>query len=183
MRNVVYGINLTADGCCDHTKGNGTEDVHEYFTNLFKDADLVVYGRKTYELMVPYWPERAKSLSESVSENEFAKAFDAIDKVVFSTTLVAAGEKTTIFRGNLAEEMTKLKRLPGKKISVGGVNLPSQLIALGLVDEFHFVIHPTFAGEGRRLMDDTKFLKQPELKLVESKVLVSGAIALHYVKQ
>lgn len=60
MRKVIYGINLTTDGCCDHTKFNGSEEIQDYFAELMKEADLIVYGRKTYQLMVPYWPEIAK---------------------------------------------------------------------------------------------------------------------------
>ncbi|MEQ7802287.1 dihydrofolate reductase family protein [Pedobacter sp. ASV1-7] len=181
MRNIIYGINLTADGCCDHTKGNGTEDVHEYFTDLMQDVDLLVYGRITYQLMVPYWPDIAKSQSETKTSNKFARTFDAIDKIVFSKSLDSAEGNTRIIRGNLAEEILKLKQLPGKKISIGGVDLPSQLIALGLVDEFHFVIHPVIVGEGRRLFDNINLQKRLNLKLVNSKVLKSGSVALHYI--
>ncbi len=183
MRNIVYGINLTADGCCDHTKGKGTEDVHEYFTDLLRDADLIVYGRKTYELMVPYWPDIAKSQSgRTRSENEFAQIFDAIDKIVVSRSLASADGNTRIIRENIADELLKLKQQPGKKISIGGVDLPSQLIPLGLIDEFHFVIHPVIAGEGRRLFDNVNLPEQLNLKLADSKVLKSGAVALHYLK-
>ena len=129
MRKVVYGINLTADGCCDHTKGNGTADIHEYFTDLMRDVDLIVYGRITYQLMVPYWPDVAKSQSGTKTENEFARIFDGIDKIVFSTSLNSVDGNTRIIRENLGEEVLKLKQRPGKNISIGGVDLPSQLIA------------------------------------------------------
>lgn len=183
MRNVIYGINLTTDGCCDHTKGRGGEDIHEYFTDLMRDVDLLVYGRKTYQLMVPYWPDVAKNQSGSKVENEFAKTFDAIDKVVFSRSLDNVEGNTRVIRANLAEEFLKLKQEPGKKIAIGGVCLPSELIALGLVDEFCFVIHPIIAGKGRRLLDDTVLQEQLNLKLVGSKMLKSGCVALHYLKQ
>lgn len=183
MRKVIYGINLTADGCCDHSKGIAGEAIHEYFTDLMQDVDLMVYGRKTYELMVPYWPEVAKNQSGTKLENEFARVFTAIDKVVFSKSLESAEGNTRIIRANLRDEFLKLKQEPGKNISIGGVDLPSQLIALGLVDEFHFVIHPVIAGEGRRLLDETVLQEQLQLKLVESKILKSGFVALHYLKQ
>ena len=182
MRKVIYGINLTADGCCDHTKGNAGEEVHKYFTDLMRDVDLLVYGRITYELMVPYWPEVAKNKSGSKTANDFAQAFDAIPKVVFSRSLKSAATDTTIIRGDLAAEFLKLKQQPGKNISIGGVDLPSQLIALGLVDEFHFVIHPVLAGEGRRLLGDTNLADKFNLKLMESKILKDGFVALHYSK-
>lgn len=184
MRNVIFGINMTLDGCCDHTKSNGNEEVHAYFTNLMRDVDLIVYGRKTYQLMVPYWPDYARShVGEVSTTNDFAQTFNSIDKIVFSHTLESTDEKNTrILRTKPEDEIPKLKREQGRNISVGGVDFPSQLIKLGLVDEFHFVIHPIIAGEGRRLLDGTNLQEQLQLKLVESKVFTSGHVALHFLK-
>ena len=182
MRKIIYGINLTADGCCDHTKGMASEEVHKYFTDLLRDVDLLVYGRITYELMVPYWPDVAMSQSGSKTTIEFAQTFDAIPKVVFSRALQQVPADTRIIRDNLADEILKLKQQPGKNISIGGVDLPSQLIALGLVDEFHFVIHPTLAGEGRRLLDNTNLIEKFDLKLMNAKIPKDGFVALHYCK-
>jgi dihydrofolate reductase len=86
MRNLIFDINITLDGCCDHTKGIADAEMHEYFTHLVRDADLLVFGRKTYELMVPFWPDVAKNQSMTKAENEFAQAFDSINKIVFSRT-------------------------------------------------------------------------------------------------
>jgi dihydrofolate reductase len=183
MRNVVYGINLSADGCCDHTKFGGGAETHEYFTDLMQDVDLIIYGRKTYELMIPYWPDVAKDQSGTKSENEFARVFTAIDKVVFSRSLDSAEGNTRIIRSNLQDEILRLKQQPGRKISIGGVSLPGQLIALGLVDEFYFVVHPVIVGEGRRLFEDIGLQERLNLKLVGSEVLKSGCVALHYLKQ
>ena len=184
MRNLIFAINLTLDGCCDHTKGGGGEEVHEYFTNLLRDVDVVVYGRKTYQLMVPFWPEVAKNHSgQTKAMNDFAQAFDSLNRVVFSRTLDTAEEKTRIVRTDLQDEILKLKQEPGKKILTGGVSLPSQLIELGLVDEYLFVVHPVVVGEGRRLLDDVSLPQKLELNLVESKVFNSGGVALRYLKQ
>jgi dihydrofolate reductase len=185
MRNVIYAINLTLDGCCDHTKFNPDEDLHEYYTHLLRDdAGLLVYGRKTYQLMVPYWPDIAKSKSETKAHIEFAQAFDSLDKVVFSRSLASAEDgNTRIFRTNLHDEILKLKQEPGKPILVGGVDIPSQLIKLGLVDEYRFVIAPIVAGEGRRLMEGVNLPEKCRLKLVESKTFKSGSVALRYLKQ
>lgn len=185
MRNVIYGINLTTDGCCDHTKfgGGGSEEIHEYFTELMRDVDLIIYGRKTYQLMVPYWPDVAKSGTGTKATIEFARTFDVIDKIVFSRSLEKVEGNTRLIRENLAEEVLKLKQEPGKNISIGGVSLPSELIALGLVDEFYFVVHPVIVGQGRRLFDDTPLQELLNLKLVDSQMLKSGCIALHYSKQ
>ena len=184
MRNVIYAINITLDGCCDHTKQVADEDVHEHFTQLMRDVDLLVFGRKTYQLMVPYWPDVAKSQSMSKAQNEFARAFVSIKKIVFSRSLDRAEDKNTrIVRASLHDEILKLKREPGKNILVGGVSVPSQLIELGLVDEYHFVVGPIVSGEGRRLLEGASLREILRLKLIESKVFKSGCVALRYLKQ
>jgi dihydrofolate reductase len=185
MRNLIYAINLTIDGCCDHTKMIPDEEMLEYHLQLLRNADLFVYGRKTYQLMVPYWPDIAKNPSgETKADIEFAQAFDSNKIIVFSKTLEKAeGEKTEIVRTNLKDEILKLKQEQGKSILTGGADIPSQLIQLGLVDEYHIVVHPVIAGEGRRLLEGISLQEKLQLKLVESKIFKSGYVALHYLKQ
>jgi len=183
MRKLIYAINLTLDGCCDHTKGMADEELLEHYTDLLRDADLFVYGRKTYQLMVPYWPDIAKDHSGTKAENEFADTFDSRDKIVFSRSLDRAeGKNMRIVRTNLQDEILKLKQQPGKNILTGGIAIPSQLIELGLVDEFRFVVQPIIAGEGRRLLEGVSLEEKFQLKLVESKILKSGCVALRYLK-
>jgi dihydrofolate reductase len=184
MRNVIFAINLTLDGCCDHTKVNPDEEVLEHHTHLLREFDLLVYGRKTHQLMVPYWPDVAKSQSETKADIEFAQAFVSKKKVVFSRSLASSEDgNTRIVRTNLRDEILKLKQEPGKDILVGGVDIPSQLIELGLVDEFRFAVAPVFAGAGRRLFEGVSLPERLQLKLVESKVFKSGYVALRYLKQ
>jgi dihydrofolate reductase len=185
MRNVIYAINLTLDGCCDHTKFNPDDDLLEHYTQLLRDdAGVLVYGRKTYQLMVPYWPDIAKSQSETKADIEFAQAFDSLNKIVFSRSLGSAEDKKTrIVRSNLRDEILKLKQKPGKSILVGGVDVPSQLIELGLIDEFRFVVAPIIIGKGRRLFEGVSLPEKRRLKLVESKTFKSGSVALRYLKQ
>jgi dihydrofolate reductase len=183
MRNVIYAINLTLDGCCDHTKFNPDEALFEYYLHLLRDADLLVYGRKTYQVMVPYWPDIAKNRSDTKADIEFADTFCSINKIVFSRSLDSAEGNTRIVRTNLRDEILKLKKEQGKNILVGGVDIPSQLIELGLVDEFRFVIQPIIAGQGKRLMEGINLREKLQLKLVESKIFKSGSVALHYLKQ
>ena len=184
MRNVIFAINTTLDGCVDHTKQVADEETHEYFTDLLSEVDLGVFGRITYQLMVPFWPEVAKNQSMDKASNEFAKAFDSINKIVFSRTLDSAEDKNTrIIRTNLRDEILKLKQEQGKSILLGGVSIPSQLIELGLVDEYRFVVGPIVVGEGRRLWDGVSLPERLQLKLVESKIFKSGCVALRYLKQ
>jgi dihydrofolate reductase len=133
--------------------------------------------------MVPYWPDIAKKHSETKAENEFADTFDSINKIVFSQTLESAEGNTRIARTKLQDEILKLKQEQGKNILIGGVTVPSQLIELGLVDEYYFVVQPIVAGEGRRLLEGMSLPEKLQVKLVESKILKSGCVALHYIKQ
>lgn len=184
MRKLIFGINLSIDGCCDHSRLTGDEDVHHYFTNLIREVDYLVYGRKTYELMVPFWPDFAKNhLGTSNAMSEFAQTFDAVNKIVFSQSLQQVEDKKTrIISSDLKEAIIRLKQEPGKDILTGGVSLPSQLIEMGLVDEFHVVMQPIVVGKGRRLLDDISLERFP-VKLVESKAFPSGSVALRYLKQ
>ena len=184
MRNLIYAINVSLDGCCDHTKMSVSEEDLEHYTQLLQEVDLFVYGRKSYQLMVPYWPNVLKDPSENKASIEFAQAFCSKDKIVFSRSLEHAEDKTTqIVHGNLRDEILKLKQESGKPILAGGVDIPSQLIQLGLVDEYRIVVLPMIVGEGRRLMEGVSLPEKLQLKLVESRPLKSGAVALRYLKQ
>jgi dihydrofolate reductase len=134
--------------------------------------------------MVPYWPDVAKNPSSTKADKEFAQTFVSIKKIVFSRSLDSAEDTNTrIVRTNLHDEILKLKQEPGKNILVGGVDVPSQLIELGLVDEYRFVVQPIVAGEGRRLLEGINLPEKRQLKLVESKTFKSGCVGLRYLKQ
>jgi dihydrofolate reductase len=129
-----------------------------------------------------HWHEVLKNQSETKADTEFARAFDSINTLVFSRSLQRAEDRNTrIARTNLRDEMLKLKQEQGKDILVGGVDIPSQLMQLGLVDEYRFV--PIVVGEGRRLREGVSLPERQQLKLVESKILESECIALRYLKQ
>jgi len=188
MRTLIYAINLTLDGCCDHTKQAPSEDTLEHYTQLLREVDLFVYGRKTYQLMVPYWPDVAKNPSETKPDREFAKAFVANNKVVFSRSLsnedVKKDDKNArVVSTDLREEILKLKQESGKPILAGGVDIPSQLVELGLVDEFRIMVAPLIVAKGRRLFDGVNLPEKLKLKLVETKTFKSGSVALRYLKQ
>ena len=107
-----------------------------------------------------------------------------MNKIVFSRSLDSAEDRNTrIVRTDLHDEILKLKQEQGKGILVGGVDIPSQLIELGLVDEYRFVVQPIIAGEGRRLLEGISLQEKLQLKLVESKIFKSAGVALRYLKQ
>ena len=185
MRKLIYAINQTLDGYYDHTNLVAGEDVFDYYTQLVRDAGLFVYGRKTYELMVPYWPDVAKDhAGQSKADIEFAEAFDAVGTVVFSRSLEKVqGENRRIVRSGLKDEVLRLKQEKGRDILTGGVGIPSQLMAMGLIDEYRFVVQPIVVGKGVRLLEGIDLQKRLQLKLVESRVFKSGSILLRYLKQ
>ena len=111
---------LPLTGTAATRTGLPTTSCIDYFTRLLRNASLLLFGRITYQLMVPYWPDVARNQSEAGATNEFARVFDSLDKVVFSTTLKhVEGNNTRIVRANVAEEVLALKQQPGKDICVG----------------------------------------------------------------
>ena len=183
MRKVVFAINITADGYCSHTDMIADEELHDFFARLLRQASLLLFGRITYQLMVPYWPDVARNPSEAETTNEFARVFDSLDKVVFSTTLKhVEGNNTRIVRANVADEVLALKQQPGKDILVGSLSIASQLSERGLIDEYHFVVHPVVAGKGPRLFETVKPQDRLRLDFIGLKTFQSGVVALHYRK-
>jgi dihydrofolate reductase len=144
---------------------------------LHEQRGLLVYGRKTYQLTVPYWPEIAKNRSETKSEIECAQIFDRTNKIVFSRSLDGAEDRNTrIVRTNPRDEILKLKQEQGKNVLIGGVDIPSQLIQLGLVDEYRFVIQPILAGEERRLLEDEPCRRDDNQNLLSQRFLNQDAL-------
>jgi len=183
MRKVVFAFNFSADGYCSHTDMVADEELHEYFTGLLRKASVLLYGRVTYELMVPYWPDIARTQSETASTNEFARVFDSLSMIVFSTTLKRVeGSNRRLAHGSLAQEVLSLKQQPGEDICIGSLSLASQLTELGLIDEYQFVIHPVVAGRGPRLFETMPLQNTLRLDFVGSKTLQSGVVALQYRK-
>lgn len=181
MRNVIFAINITIDGYCGHEEMIGADDeLHGYFTELLRNSGVEIFGRNTYQLMYPYWHDVAVNQSETEATNEFARTFDSMPKIVFSTTLRSVEwNNTTLLHSNLREEIMKLKQQAGKNISIGGLNIASQVAQWDLIDEYHFVVHPIIAGKGPRLFESIQNLT---LKLVGSRTFRSGVVALHYMK-
>jgi dihydrofolate reductase len=184
MRKVVFAINITADGYCSHTDGIPDEELHDYFTRVLRNASVILSGRITYQLMVPYWPDIARDQSETGATMEFARVYDSLEKVVFSTTLTRVEDKNTrLVRGGVAEEVLALRQQSGKDICVGSLSIASQLSDRGLIDEYHFVVHPVVAGKGPRLFETVKPQAKLLLDLLGSKTFRSGVVALRYRKR
>ncbi|KQC00085.1 dihydrofolate reductase family protein [Pedobacter sp. Hv1] len=183
MRNVSFTINISLNGYCDHTLGEPSEELMEYFTELMDDVDLLFYGRIMYQLMFPYWADVARDRSGSAAEISFADRLVSTNKVVVSRTLEKVDDNTTIIRSEPATELRKLKQQPGKTISMDTVSMLPQLMAAGLIDEFHIIVHPVIAGSGRHLLNDGSLQEHFKLDLVGTRTFKNGCVAHHYRKK
>jgi dihydrofolate reductase len=180
MRKIIFSINITIDGYADHTAGIADDELHEFFADFLDSVDVVLFGRKTYELMAGFWPNAKEDPRITKSIIKFADKFNSISKVVFSKTLNDVDwNNTTLNKGNLIDEVLKLKKQNGKNISAGSLSIASALIKKQLIDEYWFLIHPVILGKGKQLFEDLN--QRSNLKLVDTKTLSSGVVILHYL--
>jgi len=177
MRPLRYSINVTLDGCCDHRVMVADEDLHRHAVENIAQADALLFGRVTYEMMEAAWRAPRTGAMPEWTE-PFARTIDAAKKYVVSSTLERVDWNAEFVRGDLGKAVQQLKREPGKGLFTGGVKLPLALAELGLIDEYEFVVHPRVAGRGPTLFAGlSKFL---DLKLVSRLEFGSGAVAMRY---
>lgn len=180
MRKLIASINMTLDGFCDHTAGIADEESHQHFNELLREFDTILFGRVTYQLMESSWPAIVKNPTGNKAVDEFAVLIDNISKIVFSHTLNNVEWKNTkLVKGDIKDEILKLKQMPGKDIGVGSRSLIIELMNLGLIDEFQFCVHPIVLGTGLQLFKNIK--DRIDLKLINTKTFKSGIVALYYV--
>lgn len=177
MRKIIAAINSTIDGFCDHTAMEPDENIHDHYSDLLRDGGVILYGRKTYQLM-EFWLQLLKNPSGEKSMDDFAIAIDRIQKIVFSHTLKSTEWETAKITTQPVEELAReLKNQPGRDILVGSRSLIIQLINRGLIDELQLCIHPVLTGKGLPLFD--KLERRTVFKLLRTKNFSSGAV-IHY---
>ena len=178
MRPLRYSINVTLDGCCDHRAAIADEDLHRHATENLEQADALLFGRVTYEMMESAWrsPDRTGARPDWMLP--FARKIDAVKKYVVSSTLDRVDWNAELVRGDLGKAVQQLKRESGKGLLVGGVKLPLALAELGLIDEYEFVVQPVLAGHGPTLFAGLS--KRLVLRLVSRLEFGSGAVAMRY---
>ena len=179
MRPLRYAINVTLDGCCDHRAGiPPDEELHRYWAETLAQADALLLGRVTYEMMEAAWRPPASDAMPDWTK-PFARTIDAAKKYVVSNTLDRVDWNAELVRGDhLGETVRQLKREPGQGLFVGGVTLPLALAELGLIDEYEFVVQPRLVGHGPTLLAGLS--KQVDLTLVSRREFGSGAVAMRY---
>ncbi|MGE5815495.1 MAG: dihydrofolate reductase family protein [Acidobacteriota bacterium] len=178
MRPLRYSINVTLDGCCDHREGIADEDLHRHAMENIVQADALLFGRVTYEMMEAAWRLSTRKVAMPEWTEPFARTIDAAKKYVVSSTLDRVDWNAELIRGDLEQAVQRLKRQPGKGLFTGGVTLPLALAELGLIDEYEFVVHPRLAGHGPTLFAGLS--KRIDLRLVDRLELRSGAVAMRY---
>jgi dihydrofolate reductase len=178
MRPLRYSINVTLDGCVDHRAGSPTEETHRHATKTLEEADALIFGRVTYEMMEAAFrpPRQTEAMPDWMMP--FARTIDAAKKYVVSSTLDQVDWNAELVRGDLEAAIQELKREPGNGLLVGGVNLPLALAELGLIDEYEFVVQPRLAGHGPTLFAGLS--KHLDLTLVDRLEFGSGAVAMRY---
>ncbi len=178
MRKLIAAINMTLDGFCDHTVLLPDEEIHQHYTELLSDADAILYGRVTYQLM-EYWQTLVKNPSGEKSMDDFAMAIDKIPKIVFSHKLKnAEWDSAKLSNQSIEEEVLELKQQSGKDILVGSRSLIIQLMKLNLIEEYQLCVHPVVAGSGLPLFENIN--DRTILKLIKTKTFSGGAVTLYY---
>ena len=178
MRPLRYSINVTLDGCCDHSAITPDEDLHRHAVENLERADALLFGRVTYEMMEAAWRPPAQEAARPEWMEPFARTIDAAKKYVVSSTLDRVDWNAELVRGDLGTAVQQLKRESGKGLLVGGVKPPLALAELGLIDEYEFVVQPRLAGHGPTLFAGLS--KRIDLKLVSRLEFGSGAVAMRY---
>jgi dihydrofolate reductase len=157
------------------------EELHRFWAEKLAQADALLFGRITYEMMEAAWRLPATGVRPDWMPDwvePFARTIDAAKKYVVSSTLDRVDWNAELIRGDLGKAVQQLKGESGKGLFVGGVKLPLALAELGLIDEYEFVVQPRIAGHGPTLLAGLS--KPIDLKLVSRVEFRSGAVAMRY---
>ncbi|KQN39169.1 MULTISPECIES: dihydrofolate reductase family protein [unclassified Frigoribacterium] len=177
MRTLTYSINVTLDGCIDHREGRPDAEVHQLATEALAQADGLLLGRVTYELMEQSWrPPASDGFPDWMQP--FARTIHDIPKYVASTTLESVDWNAELLGGDVREAVRELKSRPGGPLRLGGSTFATDVVGWGLVDEYEFTVYPWVAGHGPHLLAG---LPHPlDLTPTARHDLASGAVATTY---
>lgn len=182
MQPLRFSINVTLDGCCDHRAVVADQDLHRHHAENLAQAEGLLFGRVTYQMMEAAWREPAQTgVIPDWMEPwmlPFAQTIDAVKKYVVSTTLDHVDWNAELLRGDLRQAVQELKQGSGQGLLVAGIKLALSLSEMGLIDEYELVVHPRIAGHGPTLFAGLS--KPVDLRLVGQKELASGAVVLRY---
>lgn len=182
MRKVIYSLMVSLDGFIETTDHQldwciVDEELHSYVNEQERAMGAHVYGRRMYEVM-SYWQTADTDTTTPAYEREYARIWQRIPKLVFSTTLEGVGPNARLARGNIAEEIGALKAQPGRDIAVGGASIAASLMQLGLVDEYQLYVQPVVLGSGTPAFPTPA--ARASLQLVRARTFASGVVELRY---
>jgi dihydrofolate reductase len=181
MAKLIYSAIMSLDGYTADEQGNfdwaaPDEEVHRFLNDLERPAGTYLYGRRMYEVMSPW--ETMGTPDQSPAIQDFARIWQAADKIVYSTALESVSTaRTRLERRFDPEAVRQLKTTTGPDISVGGPHLAAQAIQAGLVDEYHLFLTPTVVGGGNQALPDHVRL---DLDLGDERRFTSGVVFLRY---
>src|SRR5262245_7537071 len=182
MGRLLVSMNLSLDGYIEaQGKDDGSwlridEEVHRAFNSLARGADAFLYGRKVYEVMIPYWPDAIDDATKLPHEREYGRMWVDKPKVVFSTSLTETRWNTRVVPTDVFDEVTRLKReSDGYLLCYGGAQLVAVLQQRGLVDEYAVFVHPVALGAGVPF-----FRTRVNLRLVDVRQFDIGVLELRY---
>lgn len=185
MRKLVLFMHVSLDGfAADLNHGldflSYDKELEQYADELVKTVGSPVYGRTTYQLMESYWPTLLNKPDAGKHALEHARWIENVPKIVFSKTLTeVTWNNTRLIKDNIAEEVNKLKQQPGKDLVIfGSPGLAAAFLSLDLIDEYKLTVHPVILGRGISVFAGNT--AKSALKLLDSKILESGVVALHY---
>ncbi len=181
MGKVVYSMMVSLDGFIEGPNRELDwviidEELHTFANDEAREMGAFLYGRRLYELMARDWPKVAADPSMPEYMVEFARIWKEKPKIVFSRTLEKVEWNSRLVRDDIVGEIAKLKEQPGMDMALGGPNLASTFIRLGLVDEYRLLVHPVVVGRGTPFFPA---LDHPiSLRLVETRKFGSGVVYL-----
>jgi len=185
MRKLRLQVQMTVDGYIAGRNGemdfmvwNWDDELKQYVKDITEPVDCIILGRKLAEGFIPYWATAAANPDHP--EFTAGKKFTDTHKVVFTKTLdKSEWDNTVLAKGDLVDEITRLKKQDGKDIiAYGGATFVSALIKQGLIDEFHLFINPTAIGNGMTIFKELD--RKQDLTLVKATSFDCGIVVLNY---
>ena len=186
MRKIIFAINVTLDGFFEglHQELDWSiadAEMHDFYAKLEEGADLLIYGRVTYQMMASYWPTAPSDPNATPSEIRFANALNPKPKIVYSKTISQAGWNTQVKNTFDPEEIREMKSQEGSYILLGGAKIAKVFFDHGLVDEYYPMIHPVAIGAGNAVFSGVSVLPRLEMQAIHR--LASGAVDIQYKVQ
>ncbi len=184
MGKLVYLLNTSIDGFIETPDRSldwslVDDELHTFFNDYLRSLDASLYGRRNYEVMAAYWPTGESDPDGTDVTREFARIWNPMPKIVFSSSLTSVAHNSRLVSGDVGEVLAELRREFTGDLGIGGPNLAWQFVRRGLVDEFRLVVHPVVLGAG------TPFWPQLDaplrLRQVESRAFASGVEMRAYV--